>query len=142
MQAPRAMRPDGRGHHGARASPSYAQSPGCTIAVYDRTSQGASSASAGGDFEETRRLNLTRALAIEFAPRNIRVNAVAPGMIVTPLIHRNLTDEDRQRFTQLHPIGRLGRPEEVARAICFLASDDASFITGACLPVDGGYTAR
>lgn len=87
-------------------------------------------------------ISLTRALAIEFAPRNIRVNAVAPGMILTPLIHRNLTDEHRRYFMGLHPVGRLGRPEEVASVICFLASDDASFVTGACLPVDGGYTAQ
>ena len=87
-------------------------------------------------------ISLTRALGIEYAARNIRVNAVAPGMIVTPLIHKNLTDEHRRAFMQLHPMARLGRPEEVARAICFLASDEASFITGTCLAVDGGYTAQ
>ena len=87
-------------------------------------------------------ISLTRALGIEYAARNIRVNAVAPGMVLTPLIHKNLTEEHRRFFTQLHPMARLGRPEEVAQAICFLASDEASFITGTCLSVDGGYTAQ
>jgi NAD(P)-dependent dehydrogenase (short-subunit alcohol dehydrogenase family) len=85
--------------------------------------------------------NLTRSLAIEYAAHAIRVNAVCPGVIRTPLIEKN--DEERMRaLTALHPIGRIGEAIEVARAIAFLASDEASFITGANLMVDGGYTAQ
>lgn len=85
--------------------------------------------------------NLTRALAIEFAQDNIRVNAVCPGYIVTPLIDQ-LDDAAREYLVTQHPIGRLGKPEEIANAVLFLASDEASFVTGANLLVDGGYTAR
>jgi NAD(P)-dependent dehydrogenase (short-subunit alcohol dehydrogenase family) len=89
---------------------------------------------------------LTRQLAIEFADRNIRVNAVSPGTIETPMIDALLRDPARRPkldwLRARHPIGRFGRADEVAAAILFLASDDASFITGANLPVDGGYTAQ
>ncbi len=89
---------------------------------------------------------LTRQLAIEFADRNIRVNAVSPGTIETPMIDALLRDPARRPKLEWlrarHPIGRFGRADEVAAAILFLASDDASFITGANLPVDGGYTAQ
>jgi NAD(P)-dependent dehydrogenase (short-subunit alcohol dehydrogenase family) len=81
------------------------------------------------------------ALAVEYAKENIRVNAVCPGYIDTPLLQQ-LDDEMRNHLISLHPVGRLGKPEEVAKAVAFLASDDASFITGANLLVDGGYTAQ
>jgi NAD(P)-dependent dehydrogenase (short-subunit alcohol dehydrogenase family) len=89
---------------------------------------------------------LTKHLAVEWADRGIRVNAVAPGTIRTERV-RQLPDEPGgaeyiEQIVRMHPMGRLGEPEEVARAIAFLASDDASFITGAILPVDGGYLAR
>jgi NAD(P)-dependent dehydrogenase (short-subunit alcohol dehydrogenase family) len=89
---------------------------------------------------------LTKHLAVEWASRGIRVNAVAPGTIWTERV-RSLPDEPGgseyiAEIEKAHPMGRLGQPEEVARAIAFLASDDASFITGAILPVDGGYLAR
>ncbi|GAA1990381.1 SDR family NAD(P)-dependent oxidoreductase [Kitasatospora viridis] len=89
---------------------------------------------------------LTVHLAVEWAAQGIRVNAVAPGTITTERV-RALADEPGgpEYLTEMaaaHPLGRLGAPEEVARAIAFLASDAASFITGAVLPVDGGYLAR
>ena len=89
---------------------------------------------------------LTKHLAVEWASRGIRVNAVAPGTIWTERV-RQLPDEPGgteyiEEIKKLHPMGRLGEPEEVAKAIAFLASDDASFITGAILAVDGGYLAR
>ena len=89
---------------------------------------------------------LTKHLAVEWASQGIRVNAVAPGTIWTERV-RTLPDEPGgteyiEEIKKLHPMGRLGEPEEVARAIAFLASDDASFITGAILPVDGGYLAQ
>jgi NAD(P)-dependent dehydrogenase (short-subunit alcohol dehydrogenase family) len=85
-------------------------------------------------------VNLTRTLAIEAAPRGVRVNSIGPGYIDTPLL-THLPPEARQALVRLHPIGRLGRAEEVANAVLFLASDEASFVTGAYLLVDGGYAA-
>jgi NAD(P)-dependent dehydrogenase (short-subunit alcohol dehydrogenase family) len=86
---------------------------------------------------------LTKQYAVTFGPRNVRVNAIAPGYIVTPMTEsvRGI-DGGVSYLESLHPIGRLGLPEEIAAAAVFLASDDASFITGVVLPVDGGYTAR
>jgi len=85
-------------------------------------------------------VNLTRTLAIEMAPHGIRVNTVSPAYIDTPLL-QDLDPDTLKALIALHPVGRLGRPEEVAKAVSFLASDDASFITGANLLVDGGFTA-
>jgi len=84
---------------------------------------------------------LTKSTAIAYAARGIRINAVCPGYIDTPLI-AGLSEDAKKYLTGLHPIGRLGKPEEVAKAVLFLASDDASFITGTSLMVDGGYTAE
>ncbi|MFS0646801.1 SDR family NAD(P)-dependent oxidoreductase [Siminovitchia sp. 179-K 8D1 HS] len=86
-------------------------------------------------------VNLTRTLAIDYAPYGIRVNAVCPGYINTPLI-QGLSEEFKNELINKHPIGRLGEPEEVASVVRFLASDDASFITGTSVLVDGGYTAQ
>ncbi len=86
---------------------------------------------------------LTKQYAVTFGMRGVRVNAIAPGYIETPMTVLVREDEDVQRYIEsLHPMGRLGQPEEIAAAAVFLASDEASFITGVVLPVDGGYTAR
>lgn len=88
---------------------------------------------------------LTKTAAIEYSSKGIRVNSVAPAFIETPMIENAgiTTDpEMKKNITSLHPIGRLGKPEEVADAIVWLCSDEASFITGHSLLVDGGYTAR
>ncbi|MBN1673011.1 MAG: SDR family oxidoreductase [Kiritimatiellae bacterium] len=87
-------------------------------------------------------VNLTRSMAVAHARENIRVNCICPGWIPTP-INRNCWQdpERRAQIEQMHPMGRMGTPEEIAAAVAFLASDDASWITGAVLPVDGGYLA-
>jgi NAD(P)-dependent dehydrogenase (short-subunit alcohol dehydrogenase family) len=86
-------------------------------------------------------VNLTRSIAVEYGTRNIRVNAVCPGVIMTPLIAATVDAAAMTKFVALHPMGRIGKVDEVARAICFLASEESSFVTGSSLMVDGGYTA-
>jgi NAD(P)-dependent dehydrogenase (short-subunit alcohol dehydrogenase family) len=91
--------------------------------------------------------SLTTAAAVELAPRNIRVNAIAPGMTRTPLYDAWLAQHDdpaetERSVTAAIPLGRLAHPDDIAAAVSFLASDEAAYITGASLPVDGGYTAR
>ncbi len=87
---------------------------------------------------------LTKTAAIDYATRGIRVNAVAPAFIETPMLEKaGMTSdpEKKQSLINLHPIGRLGQSQEVADAIAWLASEEASFVTGQSLLVDGGYTA-
>ncbi len=86
---------------------------------------------------------LTKQYAVTFGMQGVRVNAIAPGYIETPMTAPVRETEEVERYIEsLHPLGRLGQPEEIAAVAVFLASDDASFITGVVLPVDGGYTAR
>ena len=86
---------------------------------------------------------LTKAAAIQYAAEGIRVNSLHPGMTNTPMIRELMADESAGAgFLARTPMGRLGKPEEIANAILFLASDEASFITGAELVVDGGFTAQ
>lgn len=88
---------------------------------------------------------MVRNLAIELAPLKIRINAVAPAVVETPVYNTFLTDaqvaEVLPSFDAFHPLGRNGQPRDVAEAIPFLVSDQASWITGTVLPVDGGVTA-
>jgi len=86
---------------------------------------------------------LTRAMAIDHAKNNVRVNAIAPGPTDTNMLRDNLTEEELSSFVKnTIPMERLGRPEELAYAALFLASDEASFVTGAIIAVDGGQTAQ
>ena len=87
-------------------------------------------------------INLTRQMAVNHAAENIRVNCICPGYIATPII-QGIVDSPQalERVSARHPMGRIGRAEEVAATVAFLASDEASFITGAILAVDGGYLA-
>jgi len=92
-------------------------------------------------------LNLARAMALDCARHGVRVNALCPGAVETPLLLRQFEGQDGPQgsladLAALHPLGRLGRPEEIANAALFLASDEASFVTGSALVVDGGYLAR
>ncbi len=100
------------------------------------TAQIAYTASKGGV------LAMTRELAVEYARQGIRANSICPGPIETPLLAELLADPARRQRRLVHiPLGRFGRPEEIAHAALFLASDDASFVTGSALVVDGGITA-
>ncbi|ORA28741.1 SDR family NAD(P)-dependent oxidoreductase [Mycobacterium aquaticum] len=82
---------------------------------------------------------MTRSSALEAAPHGIRINAVAPGLVETELIAA-LDPDHREALSSAHPLGRIARPEEIADAVVWLLSDNASFITGVALPVDGGYS--
>jgi NAD(P)-dependent dehydrogenase (short-subunit alcohol dehydrogenase family) len=100
------------------------------------TAQIAYTASKGGV------LAMTREVAVEYARQGIRANSICPGPIETPLLAELLADPERRQRRLVHiPLGRFGRPEEIAKAALFLASDDASFVTGSALVVDGGITA-
>ena len=91
-------------------------------------------------------VSFTASLALDLTKHNIRVNAVAPGAIDTPMLasfKKDLTlKEYEKRMQENHPIGRIGKPKEVASVIYFLASEAASFMTGLTLPVDGGRSIR
>ena len=84
---------------------------------------------------------LTKSVALEFAKQNIRINAVAPGVIATEMFDRFAGDELRDQITAITPVGRIGASEEIAAAVLYLASDAAKFTTGASLVVDGGFIA-
>jgi len=84
-------------------------------------------------------VTLTKNMALDYAPEGIRVNAVCPGFVRTGMTEGLFADPERERkVSAMHPLGRLATPEDIARAVLFLASDDASFITGQALAVDGG----
>jgi NAD(P)-dependent dehydrogenase (short-subunit alcohol dehydrogenase family) len=92
-------------------------------------------------------LSMTRQLAVEY-PKTLRVNAVCPGTVQTPFVeaylekfHKDNKEETRAELRARQPVGRLGRPEEVASMVRFLASDEAAFVNGSCMTIDGGWTA-
>ncbi|MFC1712424.1 SDR family NAD(P)-dependent oxidoreductase [Candidatus Poribacteria bacterium] len=88
-------------------------------------------------------VHLTRSMAVAHARDNVRVNCVCPGYIDTPMIGGMLSDPERRKAVGAkHPMNRVGTAEEIAYAVIFLASDEASFVTGVVLPVDGGFTAQ
>jgi NAD(P)-dependent dehydrogenase (short-subunit alcohol dehydrogenase family) len=94
-------------------------------------------------------ISLTRSVAIDFATQGIRINAICPGTVHTPFVEgylaRNFADSADEVRAQLHarqPVGRMGRPVEIAAAALYLASDEAAFVTGSTLVIDGGWTAK
>jgi NAD(P)-dependent dehydrogenase (short-subunit alcohol dehydrogenase family) len=94
-------------------------------------------------------ISMTRSIAIDFATQGIRASAICPGTVHTPFVEGYLArnfpdtrDEVRQQLHARQPIGRMGRPEEIASAALYLASDEAAFVTGSALVIDGGWTAR
>jgi len=89
-------------------------------------------------------MSMTRQMAVEFGPHNVRINSISPGTINTPMNEKvvaDLGDHVARAWVKMHPIGRIGKPEEVAEAAIYLASDAAGFTTGIDLRVDGGLTA-
>jgi NAD(P)-dependent dehydrogenase (short-subunit alcohol dehydrogenase family) len=125
--------------HGARAM--IAQGEGGTLI------QTASVAGMGGGAGPTAYsaakaavINLTHNLAVELAPHRIRVNSIAPGGIMTPLLHRGAAEDAAKHMTKLQPWPEAGQPDDIANAALFLASDESRFVTGANLAVDGGLT--
>jgi NAD(P)-dependent dehydrogenase (short-subunit alcohol dehydrogenase family) len=89
---------------------------------------------------------LTKQIAVDYSARGVRCNSVGPGAVETPVLQSYLAGQSdpvaaRTALSSTHPVGRLAQPMEIAAAICFLLSDAASFITGANLQLDGGYTA-
>ena len=87
-------------------------------------------------------VNLTRSMAIDFGPRGVRVNCICPGLVGTPAVLRMFSDESRQRMQAVTPLGRIGRPGDIASLAVFLASDDAAYINGTTVVADGGLMAR
>jgi NAD(P)-dependent dehydrogenase (short-subunit alcohol dehydrogenase family) len=87
-------------------------------------------------------VGLTKSAALEYGRQGLRINSVGPGFIKTPLLADSLDDQTQAYLAGLHALGRMGEPEEVASLVTFLASDEASFLTGGYYLVDGGYTAQ
>ena len=88
-------------------------------------------------------VGLTRGAALDFASKAVRVNAVCPGTVRTPMVNSMFTDPDMNAYaSRLHPLGRLGTPEDVAPLVAFLLGDKAAWITGQAFPVDGGFTVQ
>jgi NAD(P)-dependent dehydrogenase (short-subunit alcohol dehydrogenase family) len=87
-------------------------------------------------------VGLTKSAALECAPDKIRVNAVGPGFIRTPLVEKSLDATTMKALEGMHALGRLGEPSEVAELVLWLSSEKASFVTGSYYPVDGGYLAQ
>jgi NAD(P)-dependent dehydrogenase (short-subunit alcohol dehydrogenase family) len=87
---------------------------------------------------------LTRSAALDYARENIRINAICPGAVKTPMIDRYTGGDAKVEaaLSESEPVGRMGRPEEIAAAVMWLCDEDSAFVTGAIIPVDGGWTAR
>ncbi|MBS0521876.1 MAG: SDR family oxidoreductase [Proteobacteria bacterium] len=132
-------------HHAIR--PMIAAGSGAIVTVGSQLAQASLGKNAAYVASKGAIASFTKTIAVDHAAQGIRVNALMPGVIDTPMPARSLQrqadpEAARQVWRQRHPMGRIGQPEEVARAALFLASDDSSFVTGTLLFVDGGWTAH
>jgi NAD(P)-dependent dehydrogenase (short-subunit alcohol dehydrogenase family) len=127
--------------HGARILKAQGDG-GCIISTASVAGYAAGSGAHAYSAAKAAVINLTRSVAVELAPHLIRVNAVAPGPVMTALFHRGKTEQAEQTILQRQPWPVPGGPADVAEVVAFLASDDASFITGETVVVDGGLLAR
>lgn len=132
-------------HHAIQ--PMIAAGSGAIVTVGSQLAQSSPGRNAAYVASKGAIASFTKTMEVDHAAQGIRVNALMPGVIDTPMPARSLTryaDPEAMRsfWKQRHPIGRIGKPEEVARAALFLASDDSSFVTGTLLFVDGGWTAH
>lgn len=121
--------------------PALAARKGCIVNIASMMSFHGSGTAPGYSASKGAVMQLTKSLAIAWAGDGVRVNAVAPGFIVTPMTDKHIDPVFRADREARTPMGRWGQPEDIAKAVLFLASDRASFITGVILPVDGGYLA-
>jgi NAD(P)-dependent dehydrogenase (short-subunit alcohol dehydrogenase family) len=120
-----------------------AGAPGAIVNVASVHSFGASSGLAPYEAAKAAVLALTRSTALELGPFGVRCNAVAPAFVKVPRNRHRWQDERWvARLAESYPLRRVGEPEDIAKAVAFLASDDAGFVSGTCLVVDGGYTAQ
>jgi NAD(P)-dependent dehydrogenase (short-subunit alcohol dehydrogenase family) len=132
-------------HHAIK--PMIAAGSGAIVTVGSQLAQSSLGTNAAYISSKGAIASFTKTIAVDHARQGIRVNALMPGVIDTPMPARSLNrqadpDAARAFWKQRHPMGRIGQPEEVAKAALFLASDDASFVTGHLLFVDGGWTAH
>lgn len=132
-------------HHAIK--PMIAATSGAIVTVGSQLAQSSLGKNAAYIASKGAIASFTKTVAVDHAAQGIRVNALMPGVIDTPMPARSLQrqadpDAARALWKQRHPMGRIGRPEEVAKAALFLASDDSSFVTGTLLFVDGGWTAH
>jgi NAD(P)-dependent dehydrogenase (short-subunit alcohol dehydrogenase family) len=121
-----------------RAIPALRRGPGCIVNIASMAGFRFTVPHVGYAATKAGVIATTRDLAVELAPDRIRVNAVAPGPIDTQGLRRNLSEAEQKAFEARFLLGRIGRPEDIAEAVAFLASERASYITGATLPVTGG----
>jgi 3-oxoacyl-[acyl-carrier protein] reductase len=117
--------------------------PGSIVTIASMNSRRTSAGTGPYSVSKAAAWMLTKSLAVELAPHGIRVNAVGPGFVETPMTARLFTEGNgaRERALAATPLGRLGRPEDIAAAVRYLAGNDAAFVTGAILYADGGYLA-
>ncbi|MGO1183198.1 MAG: SDR family NAD(P)-dependent oxidoreductase [Micrococcaceae bacterium] len=131
----------------AAVAPMTAQGEGVVINVLSRLATVGVATLTTYSASKGALLAYTRGAAVELAPHGIRVNAVAPGMTTTPLIEDWLSDQEDsegtlQSVVSQIPLGRLGNPDDTSAAVAYLASPEASYLTGVSIPIDGGYTAQ
>jgi NAD(P)-dependent dehydrogenase (short-subunit alcohol dehydrogenase family) len=126
----------------AQLRPMVAQGSGAIVNIGSIQSSVALADTAAYTASKHGVLGLTRSAAIDYAAAGVRVNCVGPGFIATPSLLAKVPENDLAAFAALHPRGRMGAPEEVAKLVAFLVSPDAANITGAYYVADGGYTAQ